>query len=161
MKKLFLIGFAALLYACGGSQTTNTEEPTEQTTPETTETPETKKDVSEYDPHRGEGKFKDIELGALDPAKAEKGKAIYEMKCFSCHKLTDERLVGPGWHGVTQRRTPAWLLNFITNPDPMLDKDPELQAQLEICLVRMPNQNVADEEAFALVEFMRQNDGVK
>ncbi|MBX2984621.1 MAG: cytochrome c [Bacteroidia bacterium] len=157
MKKIILIGFAALLYACGGSQTTN-EENTSSTTEQTTDT---KKEVSEYDPHRGEGKFKDVVLGALDNAKADKGKAIYDMKCQSCHKLTDERLVGPGWHGVTQRRTPAWLLNFITNPDEMLDKDPELQSQLEICLVRMPNQNVADEEAYALVEFMRKNDGVK
>jgi hypothetical protein len=67
-------------------------------------------------------------------------------------------LVGPGWKGVTERRTGAWLMNFITNPDPMIDKDPELQAQLEICLVRMPNQNVAEAEAKAIVEFMRQND---
>ncbi|MCK9480334.1 MAG: cytochrome c [Bacteroidia bacterium] len=158
MKKIILIGFAALIYACGGPQTSNNEAENAGTTTEQTTTT---KDVSEYDPHRGEGKFKDVELGALDLAKAEKGKAIYDMKCQSCHKLTDERLVGPGWHGVTQRRTPAWLLNFITNPDAMLDKDPELQAQLEICLVRMPNQNVADEEAYALVEFMRKNDGVK
>ena len=25
-------------------------------------------------------------------------------------------------------------MNFITNPDPMIDKDPEVQAQLEIIL---------------------------
>lgn len=72
--------------------------------------------------------------------------------------MTDERLVGPGWKGVTERRTGSWLMNFITNPDPMIDKDPELQAQLEICLVRMPNQNVVETEAKAIVEFMRSND---
>jgi len=43
------------------------------------------------------------------------GKGIYEMKCQSCHKLTDERLVGPGWKGVTQRREPHWIMNMITN----------------------------------------------
>ena len=43
----------------------------------------------------------------------------------------------------------------------MIDKDPEVQAQLEICLVRMPNQNLAEEEARSIVEFMRQNDGAK
>jgi len=32
---------------------------------------------------------------------------------------------------------------------------------LEICLVRMPNQNLADLEAREIVEFMRQNDGAK
>ena len=29
---------------------------------------------------------------------------------------------------------------FHTNTDEMLNKDPKAQAQLEICLVRMPNQ---------------------
>jgi len=83
------------------------------------------------------------------------------VKCMSCHKLTDERLVGPGWKGVTERRTPEWIMNFSTNPDPMIDKDPELQAQLELCLVRMPNQALTDDDARNILEYMRQNDGVK
>ncbi len=114
--------------------------------------------TEEYDPNRGEGKFENIELEALNPALAKKGKNISEVKCQSCHKLTDERLVGPGWKNVTKRHTPAWILNFVTNPDLMIDKDPKLQAQLEICLVRMPNQDVNEDAAFALLEFMRQND---
>jgi hypothetical protein len=80
---------------------------------------------------------------------------------MSCHKLTDERLVGPGWKGVTQRRTPEWIMNFATNVDEMLARDPEAQAQLEICLVRMPNQNLTDDDARGVFEFMRKNDGVK
>ena len=74
---------------------------------------------------------------------------------------SSEKLVGPGWEGVTKRRKPEWIMNFITNPDPMIDKDPELQAQLELCLVRMPNQNVTDQEAREILEFMRKVDGVK
>jgi hypothetical protein len=52
-------------------------------------------------------------------------------------------------------------MNFATNPDPMIDKDPKVQAQLEICLVRMPNQNISDEEARNIYEFMRKNDAKK
>ena len=77
---------------------------------------------------------------ALDQAMATKGEEVAGVKCTSCHKTTDEKLVGPGWKGVTERRKPEWIMNFITNPDQMIDKDPEVQAQLEICLVRMPNQ---------------------
>jgi hypothetical protein len=66
--------------------------------------------------------------------------------------------VGPGWKGVTTRRKPAWILNFVTNVEEMLNKDPEAQAQLEICMVRMPNQNLSDEDAYAILEFMRDND---
>ena len=70
-------------------------------------------------------------------------------------------MVGPGWKGVTTRKTPEWIMNFITNPDPMIEKDPEVRAQLELCLVRMPNQALSDTEARNLLEFMRKNDGVK
>jgi cytochrome c2 len=89
------------------------------------------------------------------------GKGIYEMKCQACHKLTDERLVGPGWKGVTQRREPHWVMNMITNVDMMLEKDPEAQKLLEQCLVRMPNQNISKDESRQILEFMRSNDGVK
>ena len=116
-----------------------------------------------YDPNRGEGKFNEsnVTLGALDQGMATKGEAIAGTKCTSCHKPTDEKLVGPGWKGVTERRSPYWILNFITNPDPMIDKDPAVQAQLELCLVRMPNQGLSDEDARQILEFMRKNDGVK
>lgn len=83
------------------------------------------------------------------------------MKCSGCHKLTDERLVGPGWKGVSERNKPEWIMNFITNTEAMIEKDPKIQAQLEICLVRMPNQNLSEDEARNLLEFMRKNDGVK
>lgn len=89
------------------------------------------------------------------------GKAIYEMKCQACHKLSDERLVGPGWKGVTQRREPHWIMNMITNVDMMLEEDAEAQKLLEQCLVRMPNQNISKDDARQILEFMRSNDGVK
>jgi len=89
------------------------------------------------------------------------GKASYELKCLACHKLTDEKLVGPGWSGVTKKREPLWIMNMITNVDMMLEKDPEAQKLLEQCLVRMPNQNITQEDARKLIEFMRSNDGEK
>lgn len=89
------------------------------------------------------------------------GKGIYDTKCLACHKLTNEKLVGPGWAGVTKRREPVWLMNMITNVDMMLATDAEAQKMLEECLVRMPNQNVTQEDARKIIEFMRDNDGEK
>jgi len=89
------------------------------------------------------------------------GKSTYDLKCQSCHKLTDERLVGPGWAGVTKRREPHWIMNMITNVEMMLETDPEAQKLLEQCMVRMPNQNLSKEQAREVIEFMRSNDGVK
>lgn len=160
MKKLLIISSIALsVYACGNAD--NSGDSTSNT-PATTTTETTENGNPSYDPKRGEGKFENVELAAaLDQAMAQSGKQIYDVKCASCHKLTDERLVGPGWKGVSQKHKPEWILNFITNPDAMIDQDPELQSQLEICLVRMPDQNLSDDDARHLLEFMRQNDGVK
>ena len=52
-------------------------------------------------------------------------------------------------------------MNFATNVDEMLNKDPKAQAMLEVCLVRMPNQNLTDQDARSVLEFMRKNDGVQ
>lgn len=112
--------------------------------------------------HGTEVKEGDIVFSSpLNTSMATKGKATYDVKCKSCHKLTDEKLVGPGWKGVTKKRRPTWIVNMITNVDMMLEKDPEAQKLLEQCLVRMPNQNISLVEATELIEFMRQNDGEK
>jgi len=89
------------------------------------------------------------------------GKSIYELKCQACHKLTDEKLVGPGWKDVTKTRKPEWIMNMILNTDEMINNDPEAQKLLETHLVRMPNQNLSKDEARQVLEFMRSNDGVK
>jgi cytochrome c551/c552 len=107
-------------------------------------------------------KSEDVQLST--PLNAEwvaNGKSIYDVKCQSCHKLTEDRVVGPGWKGITQKREPAWIMNMITNVDVMLEQDPEAQKLLEQCLVRMPNQNISKDEARHILEFMRSNDGVK
>src|SRR6187431_3627891 len=110
-------------------------------------------DPSTYDPNRGIGKYSSVELGdKLDEALVSEGEKIQSVKCSACHKLTDEKLVGPGWKGVTSGHKPEWIMNFITNPDPMIDKDPKLQAQLELCLMRMPNQSLSDTDARNILE---------
>lgn len=112
--------------------------------------------------HGTELKEGDITLGTpLDQAMVTTGKGIYDVKCVSCHKLTEEKLVGPGWKGVTKRRQPLWIMNMITNVDMMLESDPEAQKLLELCMVRMPNQNLTKDDARKVIEFMRSNDGEK
>ena len=108
--------------------------------------------------------IKESDITVTNPLNAEwvtAGKNIYELKCQSCHRLTEEKLVGPGWKNVTQRRKPVWIMNMITNVEMMLETDAEAQKLLEQCMVRMPNQNITKEEAREILEFMRDNDGEK
>lgn len=159
---MYALAIGLLLFISCGKDKTNAGEDFSKSSSSESSTESSASDASTYDPKRGEGKFTTVDLGTgLDVVMAAEGEKAAGVKCMSCHKLTDERLVGPGWKGVTERRTPVWIMNFATNPDPMIDKDPELQAQLELCLVRMPNQALTDDEARHILEYMRQNDGVK
>jgi mono/diheme cytochrome c family protein len=116
-----------------------------------------KKDSSK---DNGIGKFTNIRLThPLDDSMVSRGKALYDSRCISCHKLTDEKLVGPGWKGVTDRRTPEWIMNFITNTNVMLDSDLVAQQLVVTCVTRMPSQNLSDDQARAILEYMRKNDG--
>lgn len=154
MKRLFLylLTLTALLwYGCSGKGAEQRAEAPETDPKEILEQPET---------HGTE--VKEVALSTpLDPAMVKQGSDIYDLKCMSCHKLTDEKLVGPGWKGVTKNRKPTWIINMITNVDMMLAEDAEAQKLLEQCLVRMPNQNITAEEARSVLEFMRKNDGEK
>jgi len=163
MKKSLLVVtvlFTSVFMACGGGEDKKAATTTTNST--STDAPAATSDNPSYDPVRGEGKFKDVHIAEkLDNTMAVAGEKVFTVKCASCHKLTDERLVGPGFTGVTGRHTADWIMNFATNPDPMINKDPKAQAMLELCLVRMPNQNLTDEDARNIYEFLRKNDGVK
>lgn len=147
---LFL-GLTALTYGCSDGAKQRTEEAT--TDPATATTDQAEEHGTEV---------KTVALTTpLDPKMVKEGIGIYDLKCGSCHRLDGTRLVGPGWKDVTTRRKPEWIMNMITNVDMMLEKDPEAQKMLELCLVRMPNQNITQEQARSVLEYMRQNDGVK
>ncbi len=114
------------------------------------------------DPTKGLGQVKNVTLNTpIEQDRVKRGIAIYEMKCQACHRLDETRVVGPGWKDVTKKRKPEWIMNMITNVDMMLDQDPEAQKLLELCLMRMPNQNMSIGDARDVLEYMRQNDGEK
>jgi len=165
MKRImFLVLLPIIMYACnsGGSDDSSKTSTVSATDSSGEKIPNPGGDVSSYDSIRGAGKFTHVDINdKLDATLASGGEKIYVVKCAACHKLTEEKLVGPGWKGVTNRHKPEWIMNFVTNTDEMLNKDPNAKALLEICLVRMPNQNLADTDARQLFEFMRKNDGIK
>jgi mono/diheme cytochrome c family protein len=149
---IFVIGM--IVISCSPDKPKATTE--ESSDYETPDLPKKKNDG------KGIGQIKEVTLNTpLEQERIGRGKAIYEMKCSACHQLGETRLVGPGWKGVTKRRKPEWIMNMVTNVDVMLEQDTEAQQLLELCLTRMPNQNVSVGDSRDILEFMRQNDGEK
>ncbi|HET9826108.1 MAG TPA: cytochrome c [Chitinophagaceae bacterium] len=146
-------------FSCNsGSEKTNESATNEGTSAKS----DTSSSASTGNEKTGVGKFQHVELThPLDQKMVASGKAIYDLKCASCHKLTDEKLVGPGWKGVTDRRAPEWIMNFVTNTEEMLEKNQQAKNLYEVCLVKMPNQNLSDQDARSILEFQRNNDGKK
>lgn len=154
MKNIpFFFTILLLLYSACSS---NTQQETSQ---EESAPPPQDENTAMIEAGKGVGEVKNVPLtDPLDESMITSGKAIYEMKCAACHKLTDQRVVGPGWQGITNNRRPEWIMNMITNVDVMLEEDPEAQRLLEECLTRMPNQNVSVGDARDILEYMRHND---
>lgn len=164
MKKLIPFIFMGLMVACSPDKPKPEETEAESESYESIHGEEAKTNAvaENSDLSKGLGQVTSVTLNTpLEQDRIGRGKAIYEMKCQACHKLDETRVVGPGWKDVTKRRKPEWVMNMITNVDVMLDKDPEAQKLLELCLMRMPNQNVSVGDARDILEFMRQNDGEK
>ena len=156
MKKLLsVIILLSMLASC-------VEKPKQEQTDEGSSDHETAEAPKTENDGKGIGQVGEVTLKTpLEQERIPRGLAIYEMKCQGCHRLDDQRVVGPGWKDITQKRKPEWIMNMVTNVDVMLEKDEEAQKLLELCLMRMPNQNVSVGDARDILEFMRQNDGEK
>lgn len=86
---------------------------------------------------------------------ANQGKQIFDAKCTACHNA-NRRLIGPSMKGIYYRRSPAWVMNIMLNPDQMLKEDPVAVALLkEYNNILMINQNLTIEEAKKLAEYFR------
>jgi hypothetical protein len=145
MKHVWMLAIAGLLvYACGSSDSSDANG----------DAPKSMIEQPREDDGKGVGEIKHVDLNdPLDQSLVEKGRGIFEMKCSACHKLSEQRVVGPGMKGLTERRKPEWIMNMILNVDVMLDEDPTARALLKECLVRMPNQNLSQDDARAVLEF--------
>lgn len=139
---LILILALSILVSCGG----------EKDAPEPV--PAGPAPLTEIELKNGIGPITKVELGPIDQVLADSGKVIFDVKCVACHKL-EERLVGPPIKGVTERRSPEFIMNMILNPDEMVKRHPEVKAMLATYYVPMTFQNVSEDEARSILEYLR------
>jgi mono/diheme cytochrome c family protein len=89
-----------------------------------------------------------------DHAMAEAGEEVFEQKCSACHKM-DEKYVGPALGEVTKRRSAAYIMNMILNPQEMVERHPVAKQLLAEHMTFMPNQGLTQDQARQVVEYLR------
>lgn len=103
----------------------------------------------------GIGPVRDLDLeDEIDGELVTRGQEIFTTKCSACHKL-GERYVGPPLGGVTERRKPEYVMNMILNTDEMVTRHPEVKKLLAQYYTPMPDQQLTDEDARAVLEYLR------
>ena len=114
--------------------------------------------LTEFEMEHGIGPVTEpVTLGAVDHEMAEAGEELFEQKCSACHKLK-EKYVGPALGGVTERRSPAFIMNMILNPQGMVERHPVAKQLLAEHLTFMPNQGLSRDQARQVVEYLRNPD---
>ena len=88
-----------------------------------------------------------------------RGEQIFRTRCASCHTVTGNELegaLGPDLLGVTRKREPQWLLDWLKAPDQMLNKKDPIAIALyeQYNRLAMPNMRLHKEEALALLEYI-------
>ena len=162
-KFLTLVTLIALfLSSCGDSKKKDNPSESETPTTEDVKTESVKEATSSEKidltaptlDNKGIGPIKSVTLDAIDETMAAKGKEIFKVNCTACHKFK-KRYIGPALAGVTERRSPEWIMNMILNADEMLQKDPVAKALITEYNAPMAQQQVSEEDARAILEYFR------
>jgi len=60
----------------------------------------------------------------------DKSAELFQKNCSICHKISTEKLIGPGLAGVTQRRDKAWIAKFIRSSKTLIESGDKTAVQL-------------------------------
>lgn len=157
-KFLIIVLALSILYSCGNDGKKKSADTPKETEVEKVVVKTEKIDITKaYLDDKGVGTTTNIELGEIDNTLVEKGLETYKTNCTACHKL-DKKYIGPALKGVTKRRSPEWIMNMITNPELMIEKNALAKALITEYNAPMANQQMTEEQARAILEFFRSRD---
>lgn len=103
---------------------------------------------------KGIGPIKELTLGEIDKKLASEGQELFQKKCTTCHAL-DQKRIGSALRGITNRRTPEWIMNMMLNPDGMIKENKAAKELFEEMKVRMNPQDVNETDARKILEYLR------
>ena len=145
MKKMYVLLLVLVLAACGGESDGGNVGSGNGAAD----------GLSQTELENGLGPITSVSLGDIDHELAEQGEEIFKTKCSACHKM-DARYVGPALEDVLERRTPAYVMNMMLNPEEMLKRHPDARALLAEYMTPMPDQQLTEDDARAVLEYLRE-----
>lgn len=94
-------------------------------------------------------------IGMTSPSAAASGEETFKKKCGACHSVGGGKLTGPDLKGVTERRTEAWLLQFVKSPQKLADSgDATAKALIAEFGFPMPDQDITDADLKAVLAYI-------
>jgi hypothetical protein len=157
MKNIFLLLAISIFISCGskeekkkGFEYNRTQKEVKKST--TVGGSEVPVDLS----NKGIGPIETVDFSnPIDMEMVTLGENAFKQKCMACH-MANRKLIGPAMSGIYERRSPEWVINLLLNPTQMLKEDPVANALLkEYNNVMMLNQNLTQDEARAIAEYLR------
>ena len=158
--KILTLVLTLIVLSCGGGgeekKETSKVKLKKQTTEKKAEVKKTKASETIDLTNKGVGPIKSITIPAeIDQTMAAKGKDVFDKMCTACHRA-GKKFIGPAPNGVTERRTPEWIMNMILDPEGMTKNDPLAKDLLiEFNGSPMANQHLTEEDARAVLEYFR------
>jgi len=83
------------------------------------------------------------------------GEQLFKANCAACHRM-NERLIGPELRDVHTRRKIDWILNFVKNPQKVINSGDEIaNALLEEYQVVMTAFPFSDDQIMSIVSYIK------
>jgi cytochrome c551/c552 len=91
--------------------------------------------------------------------KAQEGERIFKTTCAACHKISNQRFVGPGLANIHEKRTKEWFNKFVRSSQELIkSKDVDaVNIFEEYNQLIMPDHAMSDLDLNSLFEYIKNN----
>jgi mono/diheme cytochrome c family protein len=88
-----------------------------------------------------------------------RGEELFQP-CKACHVIGEERLIGPGLKGITERRSREWLIPYIRNSQAVIESGDEYAVALweEYQIPMPPYEDYTDDDINAILDYIEAYD---
>lgn len=90
--------------------------------------------------------------------KAQDGERIFKATCAACHKIRNQRFVGPGLANIHEKRTKEWFIKFVKSSQTLIksgDADAVKVFEENNQLI-MPDHAISDADLNNLYEYIKE-----